>query len=594
MSAPPPASPPLVASAPLPAPPAPAPAPPAPAPPAPSPLAPIDQRATGAWASDEVKPLADDVETVGPRRGAVRASGGDAFGGVVRPVPTDDVAFAGGLAGRRDAVESFDAFADDEPPRRKGAGLWIALGSLVVIGAAAGVVYFTVLRTPAATSAAPGVDAGAEVAGGGAAGAIDAGAALAPEVDAAVVAPADDLLDQARVQLARDSGAALSAAERLLAEGGRSDATTLAMRARLVSAQVQILMDEADLTADTRTADKVRREGKQLVLTALSLAQKALKAGPQEPLANVAMADVLRLQGKPLKELRRYLDVARQAAPGDPEAGLVNALVAVRDKDYDRAVGLLRALDQGQGALEASGDVRPRWHLARVAFLQKRQADARAAAEAVLAAQPEHAGARALLARVGAVAVDPMPDEDPGTGGGATGGGATGGGATGDDYDKLLARANKLAEVDCGQAMAFYTRALEVQPNGVEALTGMGYCHIDAKQFASAHSKFRAALGISPRFERALWGVAEAYQQQGRADLAITAYEKYLAVYPGSAAAQRQLDRLQGKSGGPTPPDDGSGGGSGGGSGATEPPPDKPEPTPEPTPAPGPSTDPGP
>ncbi len=571
---------------------------PLPPPPAVAAIPPPAQRSTGAWVTDDVRPLADELEGEGPRRGAVRSTGQDNnFGGVVRPVPTDDVAFAGGLNARRDDGDNYDPFADDEPPRRRGAGLWIALGSLVVIGAAAGVVYFTVLR-PAPNRSDQVADAGLV-----AAVVVDAGA-VAAGPDAAVVSPADDLLDQARVQLGRDSSAALSAAEKLLADGGRADATTLGMRARLISAQAQIIEDEAELATDSKTAEKVRRQGKQLVLSALGLAQRAIKAGNGNALANVAMADVLRLQGKPMKDLRRYLDTARQAAPGDHEAGLVEALTALRDKDYDRAIELLRGLDQG--SLEGTGDVRPRWHLARVAFAQRKQDDARSAAAAVVAAQPEHGGARAMLARLGAVAVDPMPDEDvdAGVGAGSAAGGpdagsssGSGSGAvSGNDYDKLLAKANKLAEVDCGQAMPYFTRALEVQPNGVEALSGMGFCHIDAKQFASAHSKFRAALGISPRFERALWGVAEAYQQQGRTDLAIGAYEKYLEVYPNGAAAQRQLERLKGTGGGtPTPPEGGGGGGGGSGSdgtGSAEKPVDPPKPD-EPKPDPVPSPDPG-
>ncbi|MBZ0231664.1 MAG: tetratricopeptide repeat protein, partial [Deltaproteobacteria bacterium] len=422
------------------------------------------------------------------------------------------------------------------------------------------------------------------------------------------VSIAEDLVDQARVHLGRDQAAALAAAEKMLAEGGKADATTLGLRARLVSAQAQIIEDEAELATDAKTAAKVLRESKQLVLTALGLAQRAVKAGAGDAMANVAMADVLRLQGKPMKDVRRYLDTARQASPGDREASLVEALTAIRDKDYTRAEQLLRGLDQG--ALEGTGDVRPRWHLARVAFRQKKQADARAAADAVIAAQPEHAGARAMLARVGTVAVDPMPDEvngsgtGTGTGTGTGSGGASAGpgtgtgtgpvGPVGNNYDALLAKAHKLAEVDCGQAMPYYQRALDVQPNGVEALSGMGFCHIDAKQFASAHSKFRAALGISPRFERALWGVAEAYQQQGRTDLAITAYEKYLSVYPGSAAAQRQLDRLKGNaSGTPTPPEPGGGGTGGGDTGAGDKPPEPPsDPKPETTPETTPSSDP--
>jgi tetratricopeptide (TPR) repeat protein len=125
-----------------------------------------------------------------------------------------------------------------------------------------------------------------------------------------------------------------------------------------------------------------------------------------------------------------------------------------------------------------------------------------------------------------------------------------------------------MAERNCTKALEIYAKALEQKPNGVEALTGMGYCHIDAKQFASAFSKFRAALAVSPRFEPALWGVAEAYVQQGRKEEAVAAAKAYLEVYPGVAKATKLLERL-GDGGAPTPPTpptppaSGSGAGSG-------------------------------
>ena len=124
------------------------------------------------------------------------------------------------------------------------------------------------------------------------------------------------------------------------------------------------------------------------------------------------------------------------------------------------------------------------------------------------------------------------------------------------------AKANKLAESNCTKAMELYMKALEQRPNGVEALTGMGFCHLDAKQFSSAFSKFRAALAVSARYEPALWGIAEAYQQQGRKEQAIESYRAYLEVYPGSAKALKQLERLgagdSGANNGAPPPGSGS------------------------------------
>ena len=173
---------------------------------------------------------------------------------------------------------------------------------------------------------------------------------------------------------------------------------------------------------------------------------------------------------------------------------------------------------------------------------------------------------------------DPLPPEDPKpNGGSATVKPPPDPGAGGGSYDQLLQRANKMAETSCGKAMEIYAKALEQKPNGVEALTGQGYCHIHAKQFASAFSKFRSALAISSRYEPALWGVAEAYQQQGRREQALEAYKKYLEVYPGTAKAQKQIDRLQGAGTPPTPTP---------GSDSTTP---TPTPTPPPTPTPTPT-----
>ena len=64
-----------------------------------------------------------------------------------------------------------------------------------------------------------------------------------------------------------------------------------------------------------------------------------------------------------------------------------------------------------------------------------------------------------------------------------------------------------LARQQWRPALEVYQRSLSLRMSA-EALIGMGYCHIDAKQFASAQSKFRTALALSPRNKDALRGVA--------------------------------------------------------------------------------------
>jgi predicted Zn finger-like uncharacterized protein len=532
---------------------------------------------TGAWASADVKPIEGDGP-VGPIGGAIRSVAAEpafANSGRIPPVPPESPrSFGGDLSAIPGAV--FGEETSPVLPPRRGVGRWIAIGSLIVIAIAGGVVYATVFR--ASPAAVASIDAGSD-GDGGLDG--DAGAVVATIADAAVAAPSDALV-AAQAALLADTGPGLVAAAQAIAAD--TSPAAIATHARLLTAIAQSLEDEAALAPaqanDKKRAEQLRRDAKQRLLEAVKPAQRAVdlsQKGADQPLAHIAMADLLRQQGKPAADVKRHLDRARALAPDDRELRLVTALLALREGKTADAKSQLEALDRGAGALEQSGDVRPRFRLAVIAQAAGDAAAARAAAEAVLAAAENHAAARALIARLGESAADPLPPEEPTAGQTPTptptptsGSGTTpapSGDSGGDSYDKVLAQANKAAEVDCGKAMPLYEKAIDLRPSGVEALSGAGYCHVDNKEFASAHAKFRAALAVSPRFERALWGIAEAYQQQGRSDLAIEAYRRYLEVYPDSAQAKRQLDKL--------------------GGGAPEP---KPDPKPEPS---APAPDPG-
>jgi hypothetical protein len=336
----------------------------------------------------------------------------------------------------------------------------------------------------------------------------------------------------------------------------KDDPASLAMRARLATGMAQSMLERAGLAADKAEADKLRKESKQLVLDAATLAQKAIKAAADDPSANLAMSDVLRLQGKPQKDVQRYLEAAKAKGAADKELArsiaVGDALVLERDGKLDDAAKVLAGTD-------GAGDTRVQQELAMVAYAQGKSADAKPFVDQILASTPDHDVARALQKRLdtsvaktdpmpnegsGSVHHDPTPPPNTGNNGGNNGGG-------GGDYDTLVARADKLAVSNCSSAMTAYGKALEQKPTGVEALTGMGYCYLNGKQFASAFSKFRSALAVSQRFEPALAGVAETYQQQGNREQAVEAWQKYLEAYPGSAKATKQLQIL---GAGATPP----------------------------------------
>jgi predicted Zn finger-like uncharacterized protein len=523
--------------------------------------APDGNRATAAWASADIKATPSIAAMPqGPQGGAINvgaAHGSDepAFSGRPRIAPGAQASqsFGGGSFSDRLPVDDDDEFA--APRRGSRAGTWIAVMSLLVIVAAAGVVYMTVFRSGKDDNAAHAKpnDGSANAAGSqaGSQAALaprDASIAITPIAtpDAAAAPPPPSLFDRAKAELY--AGVEPRLREARAAFDKQDDAAALAMRARLTTALAQDARDRAALV-ERGKSDELRKNEKQLVVDAVPLAQRALKgpfaAPADEASANLAMADVLRLQGKSAREVKRYSDVARAKDPAlARDAAFVDALVLARDGKLDDA-------DQALAAIDDPADVRVKLQRALIALVKNKPEDAKSLAGQVVAVQPDHEAGKALVAKLEtAVAkTDPVPPEDPGkppkddhkhrpppdptnVGGGGT------------DYDSLVARAGKLADTSCAKALELYQKALEQKPNGVEALTGAGYCNLDAKQFASAFSKFRAALAVSPRYEPALSGEAETYQRQGNKEKAIEAWKRVLEVYPGSAKAKKQLDAL--------------------------------------------------
>ncbi|HWN67171.1 MAG TPA: tetratricopeptide repeat protein, partial [Haliangium sp.] len=496
--------------------------------------------------------------------------------GLARRSAVQDVAFAKGKI-RPLPDDAGNEIAEVRPAGGSSrAGRWIVAVALVLMAASAAVVYTLVFRP--AGDAIDGLALDAD-AGSGEPGAPDGGA------DSAAT---EELAELVRTRLAMDTQAGLEALDRQLKDVG-GDAM-LAARARVHTAQAQHLFDGVALAgSDAARAAELDREAKALVLEALTLAQRALQADREAPDALVAMADVQRLQGRQARQVESYLETALKREPEHREARLVRALMlAASERTRKDARALLESLSRSAQGL----DVRPGYRLALLDLAEAKPEDARRRASEVLAVDPAHEGARALLAHLDASPVvdtsDPMPVEEtpsPAPEGNGkdtdrdTGDHARDEGSSGGSYDDLVARADKKAQAkDCREAIELYERALDDNPSGVSALMGMAECHVERKEFASAYAKLQAVLAVSPSHAEALWRMAEAYRKQGLSAQAESWYRKYVEEHPSGPRASKARQRIDELGNAAPAPGGGSGSGAGGsgtepaGGGSTEPP----------------------
>jgi predicted Zn finger-like uncharacterized protein len=114
-------------------------------------------------------------------------------------------------------------------------------------------------------------------------------------------------------------------------------------------------------------------------------------------------------------------------------------------------------------------------------------------------------------------------------------------------YDRLVAQADRLLENGANErALRLYERALALRPDAPEALTGIGYVHLDRNRNGAAIEFFTRASAASP-YAPALFGLGQAYRAAGDPGRARQTYQRYLALYPTGSdapAAERQLQSL--------------------------------------------------
>lgn len=486
-----------------------------------------------------------------PRPGAGPSQG--PVSGRVRAT-AQDPAFAGGRANQR-GPSLFPANADPQHgegfARPSRAGWWIAGVALVAIAGGVSAMWW-MGRVPV-TVVSNGLDAPRSQ---------QAELGVAPPVTAPDAATSPPLPPALLADEWAPLGADLGAADK---------ARIAASVASSVSAAASVAVGP-DVGAWAARA-------KSRLMEAVPLAHTA--ANERSALGHIAMADVLRLMGKPKADVEAELSAAKPYlanAALQREWDLANALSTMTFGPPEDAQRQLLALDAGAGgpgAYEQTGDVRPRYYqiVVHIRAAQWSQANDKLRTLASLTAR--HEGIRLMLARVSlesAKAADPMPPEEaPAAGVGAVSTAPSGlklpGSATTSaqapapigapkaldspkatephDHDELVAAAKLLEGKRCADAIAYYERALDEEPSSTVALLGIARCQMRRGNYSSAHSKFRAVLAMDSSNEGALRGVAEALEKMGDKEAALEAWERFLRAYPSDAAAQRRAAALR-------------------------------------------------
>jgi predicted Zn finger-like uncharacterized protein len=357
-------------------------------------------------------------------------------------------------------------------------------------------------------------------------------------------------------------------------------ANARAGQAEVLAARAQYLRDDADdALAETAggaaggaAASEPRRARtppdqeapRALAQQALAYAEEACSLARTGQTVR-ALAEASRVAGKPVREVRALLQEAATLLPGDPESEYVQAMLLYDGKDLEGAQRRLRLTIEMAQQRIGRPLFRAQMRLARIYALRGLRDEAITALEALLSQNAGHLRAQQLLDRLRAspsvAAVKPAVDAGapdagaarPDAGTPADVPGAGGAEPTG-TYDELVRRGEQFSYGgNQARAMTYYQKALTLQPSGVEALTGIGYCHLDQGRLGDAIASFRRALGVSAGYGEALIGLAETYQRQGNARGALEHYQRYLKHHPSGRRAVlakqniRELEEKLGK-----------------------------------------------
>jgi len=104
--------------------------------------------------------------------------------------------------------------------------------------------------------------------------------------------------------------------------------------------------------------------------------------------------------------------------------------------------------------------------------------------------------------------------------------------------DKAVADDKSVAALD------FLDEAIRLRPDHVEGWNRRATLHFKLGNYRKSMSDINRVLAIEPRHFGAIAGMAAIMSQTGRDTLALTAWERFLEIYPSERRAQKELGEL--------------------------------------------------
>lgn len=113
------------------------------------------------------------------------------------------------------------------------------------------------------------------------------------------------------------------------------------------------------------------------------------------------------------------------------------------------------------------------------------------------------------------------------------------------DWDKELVKVRNLIDTNnIEEAMKLLDKQLKKHPDAAQPHVDLGKCYKKRGKLSLARSEFRRATEVDPNYAESWYELGSMYQVDKEWQLAVTSFEKYLALAPYSERKDQVKDRI--------------------------------------------------